>query len=125
MGRVPHSLGPYLSVRNADVLLRSYERVLGGVLTKREPSSGPVARAEMRLGDSVITLTEELPQGNYVLFFTNDINSLETKICEPGSGWSVISRPQRHDSFLVMHATDPAGVTWIVQQPVSGQKAES
>ena len=56
-----HSLTPYLIFRDADKAIEFYGRAFGAVETCRmnDPQTGKVMHAELRLGDSMLFLSEE------------------------------------------------------------------
>lgn len=54
-----HTLNPFLAVKDADGLIKSYVTVLGAELPRRLPPTGrPVVHAEVKIGDATIDLTE-------------------------------------------------------------------
>jgi PhnB protein len=60
-----HSVTPYLVVRGADKALDFYKTALGATEIMRMPGpGGKITHAEIRIGDSIIMLAEEMPQGN-------------------------------------------------------------
>ena len=116
---MPHhnTLSPFVTVTDARALIQSYVDVLGAV-PPTPPAPGPVAHIEVQIGDSVIALTELLPHGKYVLLVTNELNAIEERArC---AGWSTtVPKPAQDGASRIMHATDPAQVTWVIQEFVT------
>src|SRR3954447_7734963 len=56
-----HSLTPYLIFRDADKAIEFYGRAFGAVQTCRmsDPQTGRVMHAELKVGDSMLFLSEE------------------------------------------------------------------
>ena len=65
VGPIPtgyHSVTPYLTVNNGVGALEFYTRAFGARETERMPGpGGKLMHAELRIGDSVIMLSDELP----------------------------------------------------------------
>jgi len=58
-----HSVTPYLFIKGAAKAIDFYKDVFGaGVLVRMEGPGGSIAHAEIRIGDSVIMLGDEVPQ---------------------------------------------------------------
>ncbi len=69
MGAVPfkppgyNSVTPYLSVRDAKTALDFYARAFGAELVlKLDMPDGSIAHAEIRIGDSILMMSEENPE---------------------------------------------------------------
>ena len=69
MSKVPfqpagyHSVTPYMSLRGAKSALDFYARAFGAELVlKLDMPDGKIAHAEIRIGDSILMLSEENPQ---------------------------------------------------------------
>jgi PhnB protein len=61
-----HTATPYLVVRGAAQAIDFYKKALGAEEVMRMPSpDGKIGHAELRIGDSVIFLADESPQGPY------------------------------------------------------------
>jgi uncharacterized glyoxalase superfamily protein PhnB len=116
---IHHTVNPFLAVKNADALIWSYTKFLGGELTRRLPETGyPVIHAEVKIGDAVIGLTEALPPGNYVWMITPDVDGLKSAFDASPGVWTITSPPRctPDGESRIMHATDLSGATWIFQQ---------
>ena len=58
-----HSVTPYLHIRNAAKALDFYQRAFGAIeLLRMAAPDGKVMHAEIKIGDSIIMLSEEMPQ---------------------------------------------------------------
>jgi PhnB protein len=58
-----HSVTPYLSLRDAKGAIDFYTRAFGAELVmKLDMPDGSVAHAEIRIGDSIVMMSEENPQ---------------------------------------------------------------
>jgi PhnB protein len=61
-----HSVTPYLVVDGAAKALEFYQKAFGAKETFRMPTpSGKIGHAEMRIGDSVVMLADEVPEKGY------------------------------------------------------------
>jgi PhnB protein len=57
-----HSVTPYLTLNEAAKALEFYTRAFGARVTERMPGpGGKLAHAELRIGDSVVMLSDEMP----------------------------------------------------------------
>ena len=60
-----HSVTPYLAVRNADRAIDFYKRAFGArELMRMAGPDGKVRHAELKIGDSIIFLSDEMPGGS-------------------------------------------------------------
>src|SRR5690349_11913012 len=57
-----HSVTPYLAVDRAAEAIRWYQEALGATELFRLPMGDRIAHAEIRIGDSVIMLSDESPE---------------------------------------------------------------
>ena len=58
-----HSVTPYLIIKGAAEAIEFYKRVFGATELMRVPGPGGVLmHAEIKIGDSIIMLTDEFPQ---------------------------------------------------------------
>ena len=61
-----HSVTPYLSVSNAGEALDWYTRALGATEVMRFEHGGKIGHAEIRIGDSIVMLSDEWPEGGHL-----------------------------------------------------------
>jgi PhnB protein len=61
-----HTVTPYLSVSSAADALDWYTRALGATELFRFEHGGKVGHAEIKIGDSVIMLSDEWPEGGHL-----------------------------------------------------------
>lgn len=62
-----HTIVPYLLLRNAASAIAYYTKVFGAVETTRfDMDGGKVGHAELRIGDTIIMLADEVPDMNYL-----------------------------------------------------------
>jgi PhnB protein len=61
-----HSITPYLNVKNGPQAIEFYKKAFGATEQMRmmTPDGNAIAHAELRIGDSVFMLADELPQMN-------------------------------------------------------------
>jgi PhnB protein len=58
-----HTVTPYMTVRDCKAALAFYAQAFGAVKTMQlDMPDGTIAHAEMRIGDSIVMLSEENPQ---------------------------------------------------------------
>ena len=60
-----HTVTPYLAVKSAAEAIDFYNRALGATERFRFEQGGKVAHAEIQIGDSVIMLSDEWPEGGH------------------------------------------------------------
>ena len=61
-----HTVTPYLAVRNAAEAIDFYTRALGATERFRFEHGGNIGHAEIQIGDSVIMLSDEWPEGGHL-----------------------------------------------------------
>jgi PhnB protein len=61
-----HTVTPYLSVKNAGEAIDWYKRALGASEIMRFEHGGKVGHAEIEIGDSVVMLSDEWPEGGHL-----------------------------------------------------------
>jgi PhnB protein len=61
-----HTVTPYLAVRCAAEALEWYTRALGATEVMRFEHGGKIGHAEIRIGDSIIMLSDEWPEGGHL-----------------------------------------------------------
>jgi PhnB protein len=60
-----HTVTPYLAVKSAADAIAFYNRALGATERFRFEHGGKIAHAEIQIGDSVIMLSDEWPEGGH------------------------------------------------------------
>jgi PhnB protein len=61
-----HTVTPYLAVKDAAKALDVYTRALGAEERFRFEHGGKVGHAEMQIGDSIVMLSDEWPEGGHL-----------------------------------------------------------
>jgi PhnB protein len=61
-----HTVTPYLAVRDAAQAIDFYTRALGATERFRFEHGGKIGHAEIQLGDSIIMLSDEWPEGGHL-----------------------------------------------------------
>ena len=61
-----HSVTPYLAVKNSAEAIDWYKQALGATEVFRFEDGGKVAHAEIKIGDSIIMLSDEWPEGGHL-----------------------------------------------------------
>lgn len=115
-----NSLSPYLVVDNASALIESYIRIFDAVPLRRyENAQGKIIHAEVRIGDSVLMLSdsnEKYPAVTYFLhLYVSDVHKSYQKAIE--NGCKPISEPVNNgggDPDTRGSFYDDAGNYWSV-----------
>jgi PhnB protein len=124
------SLTPLLIVRNAACAIDYYIRALGAkeivrYLNKRQ---GTVSHADLAVGDSLISVTEEAHDWNsdappslggtpvVLQLEVEDVQALVGKMCEAGA--SVVFPLQEFCGERMARLRDPFGHLWILRQRI-------
>ena len=121
-----HTVTPYLTVQNAARALEFYTRALGAKEVMRmDAPGGKIAHAEIKIGDSMIMLSDEMPQtatrspqslggaSGGVFLYVDNVDSTFEKAVSAGAKAGM--RPtdmfwgDRFGTF-----TDPFGQVWSV-----------
>ena len=92
-----HSVTPYLSVSDAGEALDWYKRALGATEVMRFEHGGKAGHAEIRIGDSIVMLSDEWPEGGHLSpktlggtgvslhIYTDDVDSAFRKAIDAGA----------------------------------------
>src|ERR671922_3061714 len=93
-----HTLTPYLAVDNATEAIEFYKRAFGAKETVRMPGpEGTIAHAELKIGDSLVMLSDPFPQSNAkspkelggtttgLLFYTEDVDAMVKRAVDAGA----------------------------------------
>ena len=118
-----HSVTPYLVVRGAAQALDFYARAFGAVEVLRLPRGGLIGHAEIRIGDSIVMLADEMegyagPQtigGSPVsrMIYTKDVDAMFDRAVAAGA---TVRRPVA-DQFYGDRTgvlVDPYGHVWSI-----------
>ena len=120
-----HSISPSLTCKDAARAIDFYKKVLGATEIMRMPGPGGIImHAELRIGDSVIFLNDEIPgmaaapSGSsinpvYLFLYTEDVDSVFNRALAAGSKMTMPVTNQfwgdRYGKF-----NDPFGHSWGV-----------
>lgn len=80
-----HSITPYLVIKGADRAIEYYKKAFGATeIMRMEAPDGKVGHAELKIGDSIFMLGEEMPQTGYrapqgaspvgLMLYVNDVD---------------------------------------------------
>jgi PhnB protein len=121
-----HSVTPYLIVRGASQAIDFYTRAFGAAEIMRMPGPGGIImHAEIRVGDSVIMLSDEMPQASgkspqtlggttaAVMVYVPDVDKTYKQAVAAGA----TAREQPADMFWgdrYGKLTDPFGHEWAI-----------
>lgn len=121
-----HSVTPYLLVKHADQAIAFYARAFGAVEQLRlSGPEGRVAHAEVKIGNSIVMLADEMPEQNYLgpqpgthspaglcIYVTNADEVVERAVA---AGAQLI-RPVQNQFYGDRSGgvTDPFGHSWTI-----------
>lgn len=121
-----HTVTPYMTVRDAVSAIDFYRRAFGAELVmKLDMPDGKIAHAEMRIGDSVIMMSEENPEwGNkspltlggspmFLMIYLPDVDAAFAKALAAGA---TVVRPVEDQFYGDRAGTlkDPYGHQWTL-----------
>jgi PhnB protein len=121
-----HTITPYLYVKGAAKALDFYKAAFGAVEVFRMPMpDGRIGHAEFKIGDSVVMLADEFPEGKVVgpqtlgnssvgiLLYVADVDAVTNKAVSLGSK---IEKPLANQFYGDRTATvcDPFGHKWTI-----------
>jgi len=130
-----HTVTPYMTIRDAAKALEFYKKAFGAEETVRmDGPDGRISHAEMRIGNSMIMLSDEAPQmgakspqqlgGSPVklLLYVDDVDGFTKRAVEAGATIvrpvedqfygdraGTIEDPFAHQWFIHMHKEDVSG----------------
>jgi len=120
-----HSLTPYLTVDNAAGAIEYYKRAFGAQeIMRMGGPGGKIGHAELRIGDSVIMLADEMPGGGRspksvgaatagVFLYVTDVDAVYNKAVSAGAKADMPPQDMFWgDRFGKL--TDPYGHTWAM-----------
>ena len=120
-----HSVTPYLIVDGAEEAIRFYERAFGAVEVMRLPMGDKIGHAEIRIGDSMVMLSDEWPDygklgpkarggaTSSLMIYTGDVDSAYERAIAAGA---TAERPPE-DQFWgdrMGSLIDPFGHSWSI-----------
>jgi len=134
-----HTITPYLVCQRASDAIAFYEKALGGVETVRMPGpGGSVMHAELKIGSSMLMLSDENPQRGAlspktvggtpvsIFIYTEDVDALFKRAVDAGA--TAVAPPTDMfwgDRFAQL--TDPFGHSWAMathKEDVSPQEMQ-
>jgi PhnB protein len=119
-----HSLTPHLFVDGGAAALEFYERAFGAEIVRRLVMGDRIMFAEVRVGDSLFTLADEIPEhgrapdpealvSSWITLYTEDVDAVYARAVEAGA--TAINEPA--DQFHGDRAgslRDPFGHRWAL-----------
>ena len=121
-----HTVTPYLTVQNASRAIDFYTKALGAnVIVRMEAPNGKIGHAELKIGDSIFMLADEMPQAGTrspqslggttggILLYVENVDAFYDKAVSAGAKADM--RPQNMfwgDRYGRL--TDPFGHSWSV-----------
>ena len=132
VGAIPegyHSVTPYLIVDGAEAAIRFYESALGATEIIRLPMGDKVAHAEIRIGDSVVMLSDEWPEHgklgpkarggatSSLMIYVGDVDAAFDRALAAGA---TVERPVEDQFYGDRSGTiaDPFGHSWTLSTHV-------
>jgi len=124
-----HSVTPYLVVDGAKEAIRFYEKALGATEILRLPMGGKIGHAEIRIGDSVVMLSDEWPDygklspksrggaTSSLMIYLEDVDAAFARAVSAGAS---VERPVE-DQFYGDRSgsiVDPFGHSWTLSTHV-------
>ena len=124
-----HSVTPYLIVDGAEEAIRFYERAFGATEMLRLPMGGKIGHAEVKIGDSVVMLSDEWPDygklgpasrggaTSSLMIYLEDVDAAFERAVAAGA---TVERPVE-DQFYGDRSgtvTDPFGHSWTLSTHV-------
>ena len=124
-----HSVTPYLIVNGAEEAIRFYEQAFGATEMLRLPMGGKIGHAEVRIGDSIVMLSDEWPDygklgptsrggsTSGLMIYLEDVDAAFERAVAAGA---TVERPVE-DQFYGDRSgtvTDPFGHSWTLSTQV-------
>lgn len=121
-----HSITPYLYLKNAGQLLNFYKNAFGATeMMRLEGPNGKIGHAEMRIGNSIVMLADEMPEmgatspqtlggpGVGILIYVENVDEVFNRAVAAGGK---IVRPIKDQFYGDRSGTliDPSGHQWTV-----------
>jgi len=121
-----YSVTPYLVCKGAAEAIEFYKKALGAVETMRMPGpGGRIMHAEMKIGNSIVMLSDENPERGYVspktlggagvsmMLYTDSVDTTYQQALDAGA----TGNQPPTDMFWgdrMANLTDPFGHTWAI-----------
>ena len=92
-----HSVTPYLAVEDAAKAIDWYKQTLGASEILRFEHGGKIGHAEIKIGDSIVMLSDEWPEGGHLspktqggttvglMLYVNDVDNTFRKAVDAGA----------------------------------------
>jgi PhnB protein len=130
-----HSLNPFLAVPDGPKAIEFYQQVFGAeVISRQDLPDGKVAQAELKFGDSMLQLSDELPQiglrapnrewvHSSLVHYVPDVDATVQKAIEAGARQvepvSTFVTGDRYGTVI-----DPFGHRWAIMTKVEDVSKE-
>jgi PhnB protein len=130
-----HAITPYLIVANAAAAIEFYRSVFGATVLMTMPMGDRIGHAELKIGDSVVMLSDEWPEmgmrgpkahgGTSVglMLYTPDVDAMFARAVKAGA---IEERPVKNEFYGDRTGTliDPFGHRWSVATHVEDVSPE-
>jgi PhnB protein len=130
-----HTITPYLVVANAAAAIEFYKKAFGATVLFTMPMGDRVAHAELKIGDSILMLSDEWPDmgmmgphsrgGTSVslMIYTEDVDTMFSRAVQAGA---TSERPVKNEFYGDRAGTllDPFGHRWMIATHVEDVTAE-
>lgn len=130
-----HSITPYLVVDGAAEAIEWYKRALGASELMRMPMGGRIGHAELKIGDSVVMLSDEWPDMNLrgpkarggatmsLMLYVPDVDLAFDRAVREGA---TVERPVADQFYGDRSGTlvDPFGHRWMISTHVEDVSPE-
>jgi PhnB protein len=130
------SVTPYLIVRDATRALDFYKKAFGASELMRFPTpDGKIAHAEMKIGEGLFMLADEVPDQSYrspdalggtpvsLMFYVHDVDALFARAVAAGAA---VKQPVKDQFYGDRNGTltDPFGHVWTIATHVEDVAAD-
>jgi PhnB protein len=121
-----HTATPYVTVKNAPAAIEFYKRAFGAEEIRRlAATDGKIMHAEIRIGDSIIMLSDEFPShgalsaetlGGSAMFVVLSLEDVDTRIQQAVAAGATVFRPAANQFSGDRSGTiqDPFGHRWTL-----------
>ena len=130
-----HTITPYLVLANAAAAIEFYKKAFGATVLFTMPMGDRIAHAEMKIGDSIVMLSDEWPDmgmmgpqargGTSVslMIYTEDVDTMFSRAVQAGA---TSERPLKNEFYGDRAGTllDPFGHRWMLATHVEDVTAE-